>query len=198
MHIGIDFDNTIACYDALFHRVCHEAGLIPAGLPANKSDVRNYLREQGREDDWTEIQGLVYGPRITEATPFPGVADFIRTARFRGIPVSIISHKTRHPYLGEKHDLHAAAHHFLEHHGIVGDGMLGLDAVSLEPTKEAKVDRIRTRGCTHFVDDLPEFLALVTLAADGQRILFDPNNLYEDTADWQRHSSWQTIAEALL
>ena len=49
MHVGIDFDNTIACYDELFHRVCREAGLLPEGIPANKSDVRNYLPEQGKE-----------------------------------------------------------------------------------------------------------------------------------------------------
>ncbi|MGB0581541.1 MAG: hypothetical protein ACPGVU_17730, partial [Limisphaerales bacterium] len=114
MHIGIDFDNTIACYDDLFHRICFEAGLIPGEIPKNKSDVRNFLREQGREDDWTEIQGLVYGPRITEASPFPGVIEFIRSARSSAIPVSIISHKTKHPYRGEKHDLHAAARSFLD------------------------------------------------------------------------------------
>ena len=192
MHIGIDFDNTIACYDELFHRICREAGLIPSDIPANKSDVRNYLREQGREDDWTEIQGLVYGPRITEASPFPGVIEFIRAARSCDIPVSIISHKTRHPYRGEKHDLHAAARNFLEHHEIK------TDTVHLEPTKEAKADRIRSQGCTHFIDDLPEFLALVSLENDGQRILFDPNDLYEDSLDWQRHRSWQSIAEAVL
>jgi len=28
--IGVDFDNTIVCYDALFHRVARERGLAPA------------------------------------------------------------------------------------------------------------------------------------------------------------------------
>ena len=192
MRIGIDFDNTIACYDELFHRVCREAGLIPASVPRNKSDVRNHLRASGREDDWTEIQGLVYGPRITEADPFPGVVEFIAEARDRGIPVAIISHKTRHPFRGEKHDLHAAARSFLAHHGIE------VDQVFLEPTKEAKAERIRAEGCSHFIDDLPEFLELVRLSVEGRRILFDPNDLYADREDWWRLPSWAAIREAIL
>lgn len=71
MLLGIDFDNTIVCYDALFHRVCRERGLIPAEVPINKTDVRNYLHQAGREDAWTEMQGYVYGAQMSEASPFP-------------------------------------------------------------------------------------------------------------------------------
>jgi hypothetical protein len=31
--------------------------------------------------------------------------------------------------------------------------------VFLEPTKADKLTRIATLGCTHFIDDLPEFLS---------------------------------------
>lgn len=198
MRVGIDFDNTIARYDDLFHRVCRDAGLIPESLPRSKSAVRDHLRETGREEDWTELQGVVYGPRIVEAEPFPGVAGFIRAALARGIPLSIISHKTKHPYRGEKHDLHAAARRFLRHHGLVGEGALGEEDVFLEPTKEAKAERIRRLGCTHFIDDLPEFLELVTFAGAGQRLLFDPNDHYPDLEDWWRCRSWDEIAGRLL
>ena len=80
MRIGVDFDNTIVCYDGLFHRVALEQGLIPASLPANKGGVRDYLRQIGREDDWTAMQGTVYGARMLEASAFPGVLDFFRRA----------------------------------------------------------------------------------------------------------------------
>jgi len=86
MLIGIDFDNTIVCYDALFHRVCRERGLIPAEVPINKTDVRNYLRQAGREDAWTEMQGYVYGARMSEAAPYPGVLDFFRSCRAAALP----------------------------------------------------------------------------------------------------------------
>ena len=49
--IGIDFDNTIVCYDDVFHEVAREQGLIPNDLPANKGAVRDHLRAIGREDD---------------------------------------------------------------------------------------------------------------------------------------------------
>ena len=64
MTLGIDFDNTIVGYDQLFHRVAVERRLIPANLPPRKNDVRDFLRSQGREDDWTMLQGYVYGPRM--------------------------------------------------------------------------------------------------------------------------------------
>ena len=114
MHIGIDFDNTIVCYDALFHRVCLEKGLITPNIPANKSDVRNYLRRIGKEDAWTEMQGYVYGARMSEASPYPGVIEFVTASLRAGTPVSIISHKTRHPFIGPQYDLHQSARDWLD------------------------------------------------------------------------------------
>src|SRR5881392_3621645 len=73
MLVGLDFDNTIVCYDRLFHRLATERGLLPHGVAENKGAVRDYLRSIGREDDWTEMQGVGYGPRISDAEPFPGV-----------------------------------------------------------------------------------------------------------------------------
>jgi len=51
MVLGVDFDNTIVRYDDLFHRVAVERGLVPATVPARKNDVRDFLRQQGRERD---------------------------------------------------------------------------------------------------------------------------------------------------
>ena len=72
MVLGLDFDNTIIKYDELFHRIAFEKNLIPADLPKEKNAIRNYLREKGIEDEWTIIQGEVYGYRIREAVPFEG------------------------------------------------------------------------------------------------------------------------------
>ena len=36
-YVGIDFDNTIVCYDRLFRRLAVERGLIDAGVPAAKA-----------------------------------------------------------------------------------------------------------------------------------------------------------------
>ena len=67
MRIGIDFDNTIVCYDEIFHRLAVERGLIGPDAPRGKSMVRDALRRSGREAEWTRLQGEAYGPRIGEA-----------------------------------------------------------------------------------------------------------------------------------
>lgn len=197
MYIGVDFDNTIVCYDALFHKVAREQNLIPADVPVNKSDVRNYLRRVGREDAWTEMQGYVYGARMSEAAPYPGVMEFFQACRTAGIRLSIISHKTKHPFLGEKYDLHAAATNWLEQRGFLDSARIGLPRgnVFFELTKEAKLERIGRCGCTHFIDDLPEFLAEPEFPATALRILFDSNNLYAEESRFVRALDWDEIRE---
>src|SRR3569833_3365170 len=109
MRIGIDFDNTIACYDGVFHAAALERGLIPADLGRDKNSVRDHLNGSGRKDDFTELQGYVYGARMDLVSPYPGFADFVTAARKAGHDLFIVSHKTKHPFLGPQHDMHAAA-----------------------------------------------------------------------------------------
>ncbi len=197
MHIGVDFDNTIVCYDALFHKVAREKNLIPAEVPVNKTDVRNHLRRVNNEDAWTEMQGYVYGPRITEAAPYPGVIEFFQACRTAGIRVSIISHKTKHPFLGEKHNLHAAAQNWLEQQGFFDSARIGLplDNAFFELTKQAKLERIARCGCTHFIDDLPEFLGEAAFPTGALRILFDSNDLYATEKRFVRVLDWKSVCE---
>ena len=37
MIIGIDFDNTIICYESIFHEVAHELKLIPSSVEKIKN-----------------------------------------------------------------------------------------------------------------------------------------------------------------
>jgi FMN phosphatase YigB (HAD superfamily) len=196
MKVGLDFDNTIVCYDGLFHALAVERGLIPPETPTNKTAVRDYLRSVGREDDWTELQGIGYGPEIVRAEPYPGVLEFLHACRRRGIPVVVISHKTKHPYRGPQHDLHSAARSFLERHGFMDTAKTGLtdDSVFLELTKEAKLARIGTAVCTHFVDDLPEFLGEAAFPSGVNRILFDPDARYADDPRWRRVRDWHELS----
>lgn len=200
MLVGLDFDNTIVCYDRLFHRLAVERGLVPAELPATKSAVRDHLRSAGREDEWTELQGVAYGPRITEAEPYPGVVEFLARCREAGVRVAVVSHKSRHPYRGPRHDLHAAANRFLQSHGFFDSGRTGLsaDGVFLESTLAAKLGRIGSLGCAAFVDDLPEVLAEPAFPAGVRKVLFDPgaNRVVDPTI--ARVTSWAGCANYLL
>ena len=196
MRIGIDFDNTIVSYDQLFHKVALEKGLVPEDLPANKSEVRNYLRKVGREDEWTRMQGYVYGGRMSEAAAYPGVKGFFQACRGNSVELRIISHKTRQPYLGESYDLHRAAQTWLEEQGFFG-AEIGLprEHVFFETTKQAKLERIGQSQCEWFIDDLPEFLGEASFPAAVQRVLFDPANLYRDETRFRRIQSWKESQE---
>ncbi|MBC8232345.1 haloacid dehalogenase-like hydrolase [bacterium] len=200
MLIGVDFDNTIVCYDQVFHQVAVEQGLIPLEVPVSKGEVRDYLRQCGREDDWTELQGYVYGARMQDATPFPCVLECLARFVKHGIMVCIISHKTRYPYMGPKYDLHQAAQRWLEQQGFFDKAQVGLspNQVSFELTKQEKLERIAKVGCTHFIDDLPEFLAEPGFPAGVKRILFDPNENHPTDHHCHRVTSWMEIEKIIL
>jgi hypothetical protein len=200
MVIGVDFDNTIACYDRLFYQLALERDLIPASLPADKESVRDCLRLAGREEDWTELQGFAYGPRIPEAFPFPGVQEFFQLCRERAIPVCIISHKTRLPVRGPQVDLHQAARRWLQRRGFHDPARIGLppERVFFEETKQAKLQRVSDQQCTHFIDDLPEFLQAPEFPGGIERILFDPWERRAAGVPCLRVSNWEQLTERLL
>ena len=204
MRIGIDFDNTIACYDGVFHAAALERGLIPTDLGRDKNSVRDHLNGSSRKDDFTELQGYVYGARMDLVSPYPGFAGFVVAARKAGHDLFIVSHKTRHPILGPKHDMHAAARGFLDDRGLVGSGaaQIAPENVFFELTKDEKVARARTLACEVFIDDLPEILALAGFPDGMRKILFDPENQFaggaKGTTTFDRHASWASISVDLI
>jgi 5'(3')-deoxyribonucleotidase len=60
-------------------------------------------------------------------------------------------------------------------------------------TKQAKLQRIANQGCTHFIDDLPEFLGETNFPTNVKRILFDPNSNYPTEPRFVRVSSWTEV-----
>lgn len=175
MRVGLDFDNTIVRYDALFHQLAHEAGWIPAEMPKSKLLVRDHLRRIDKEDVWTAMQGEAYGGRMADAEAFEGALDFMRWARMKGIDLYIISHKTRHPFLGVQYDLHEAARKWIRASLHDAEGpLVDPDKVFFELTKEEKCTRIGRVGCDRFVDDLPELLTSPEFPKTVKPVLFDP------------------------
>jgi hypothetical protein len=203
MRIGIDFDNTIACYDGVFHAAALERGLIPADLARDKNSVRDQLNGSGRKDDFTELQGYVYGARMDLASPYPGFAEFIALAQDAGHALFIVSHKTRHPLRGPQHDMHAAARGFLVALGLIGSGAARIDParVHFELTKEAKIARAAQLGCNMFIDDLPEILALPGFPEGMRKILFDPDGQFAGSGastKFDRRASWAAISADIV
>lgn len=200
MILGVDFDNTIVCYDHLFHKVALEQGLIPSDFPVSKTKVRDYLRQCDKENLWIEMQGFVYGDCMQDALPFPGVLNFFTFCKQQHLPVYVISHKTLYPYGGTKYNLHDSAQKWLERHGFYNPSEIGLDRnrVNFVLTKQEKLTLISEFCCTHFIDDLPEFLLEKKFPKNINRILFDPNSIYPSNHELNRLHSWQEIHQYLF
>jgi hypothetical protein len=193
MHIGLDFDNTLISYDILFRKVALEQGLIPHETDSNKNAVRDYLRSADREDEWTKLQGEVYGGRILEAAPYPGMKQTLRTIAGLNVPLTIVSHKTKTPFMGKQWDLHAAARTWLsqhEMHAYPGPN-ISHERTFFELTKQEKCNRIKAVGCTHYVDDLPEILEM--LPETIIKIHFSPDGNSASNGDWLVMRSWDEL-----
>lgn len=199
MIIGIDFDNTIVCYDKLFYDIALKKKLIPKNLAPVKEEVRDYLRKAGKEQLWTGLQGYVYGPGTLGAKPFEMAIKFFIQCKKIGHKAYIISHKTLHPYLGSRYDLHMYAHKWLQQNGFYETKKTGLTRkdVFFELTKEEKIRRIASQKCTHYVDDLPEFLSEKSFPSNVKRVLFDPNRKCHGKADFECVASWQEMIEKI-
>jgi hypothetical protein len=128
------------------------------------------------------MQGIVYGDRIIDADPCPGVDLFFAYCYAAKIASCIVNHKTKFPYLGPKYDLHDAGRRWLQTKGFLDTGKTGISIrqVYFELTKEEKIDRISALGCTHFIDDLPEILLANGIPFRTKKILFDPRGGFRD------------------
>ncbi|MCH7868280.1 MAG: haloacid dehalogenase-like hydrolase [Myxococcales bacterium] len=197
--LGIDFDNTLARYDELFHSLAIERGLIHPGTPATKLAVRSALREQGRDREWTELQGLAYGERLLHAPPFEFAIEALRALHQRGCELRIVSHKTRFPARGPRFDLRQSALDWLRIHRIMDLEATGIGRaqVFFENSQRDKRARIQSLGCTHFIDDLREFLLHPEFPTGVQRFLFDPNSLDKLHESIPVITHWDQVRECL-
>ena len=158
VRIGIDFDNTIICYDKVFAAVARQRGLVPDGWEGLKTDLRDHLRSRaGGELAWQELQGFVYGKGIGGAEIYPGVREFLAACRQAGAKVSIVSHKTRFGHQDpDRIDLRDAARSWLREASLIdaGDAALAIGDVYFEDTLAAKVERLASLKLDVFIDDL--------------------------------------------
>jgi len=192
--IGVDFDNTLVCYDGVFGRVARERGLVSESEAGSKLQVRDALRGRGQERVWVELQGHVYGTRMDDAAAFPGAVALLDALRARGDEIFIVSHRTRHPALGPPYDLHQAARDWIARHlNAGGRPVVAPDCVYLETTREDKIRRIGELGCDVFVDDLPEVLLAPDFPPGARRILFDPDAEHPADPRLEPVRSWSEL-----
>jgi hypothetical protein len=164
VRIGIDFDNTLIGYDAVFLAAARARGLVNGALPdgASKQQIRDCIRGLADgERRWQQLQGFVYGAGIGSAVLIDGAATFLQRCAMAGHEVFIVSHKTEFGH----HDparvnLRQAALGWLRAQGLLDRARFGLSEqrIYFEATRPEKLDRIARLACTHFIDDLEEVL----------------------------------------
>lgn len=192
MKIGIDFDNTIVNYDAIFYKVAEEKGLITKKIPENKYSVKQLIINNGKEKLWTEIQGYVYGKRMIEAKPYPYFLEFLSEAKKNKIEVKIVSHKTTFPFIGPKYNLRKSALEWINNYLKEFD----LKNVYFEDTKIDKISRISKLNFNYFIDDLPEILNSVDFPLKTKKVLFNPDNLVNNQ-NYYILKSWENAFDIL-
>ena len=195
--IGIDLDNTLVCYDELFHSTASEEALIGPRTPKSKERIRDSIRLlPDGETKWTRLQAIVYGPRMSGATAFAGSGDFLRNCARWGVPTVIVSHKTPFATLdGKQVDLRRAALAWMETKNFFDSKGCGLSPakVFFESTRLEKIERIRALGCTHFIDDLAEVFAEPSFPPRIAKLLFAPHGATSVKDDTKVFRSWQQL-----
>jgi hypothetical protein len=190
VRVGIDFDITIASYDEPMHQWAMERGLISPSVPKNKKLIRDSIRDlEDGEARWRALQVFCYGPGMQCARPMAGVKDFLTVCKTAGVPVWIVSHKTEHANFGDPSvKLREAALRWLEAEGFLDSPGFGIGSgrVFFEDTRQAKIERIRILGLSHFIDDLEETFLEPSFPHAVAKILFSA----EPTTNWK---GWRSL-----
>ena len=190
--LGLDFDNTLVRYDNLFHQLALEKGLINNNIQASKTKIRDYLRSQDKDEEFTLLQGEVYGLRILDAEPAEGMLKALKELHESGVRMVLVSHKTKTPYKGPDYNLRKAAWSWLEKYRFFDK--LGLnwkeEQIYFESNKQDKIRRIHTLGCTHYIDDLPEILE--SLRPNVRKLLYCPEKVMKNSS-YIHLESWEEL-----
>ncbi|MDO8675123.1 MAG: hypothetical protein Q7K71_03265 [Candidatus Omnitrophota bacterium] len=174
--LGVDFDNTLVNYDDVFLKTARQMGLIENGAVRHKKNIRDAVRQlPDGETKWQQVQAHVYGKAMDEAVLISGVGRFLKACRSAGLPVYIVSHKTRFAAQDtDRIDLRQAALDWMKQKGFFDFQGFGFstDQVFFESTRQDKVGRIKQLNCTHFIDDLEETFLEKSFPEQTARILY--------------------------
>ncbi len=199
MRIGIDFDNTLACYDPVFTKLAQERGFIGSNERLSKQDLRQLIRlKKNGEQLWQQLQGKVYGLHMQGAEQFIGEDQFLRRcAATPDIDLFIVSHKTEFGHFDEtRTKLRDAAYRWMCNQGFFDPMRYTIPKSHLffESTQQEKLARIAELQCDIFIDDLIELFYSPLFPQNTKRILFSNtgNGQSIDQVD-AICASWQEI-----
>jgi hypothetical protein len=200
MRIGLDFDNTIAGYDAVFPAAARAAGLVPEGFRGGKAEVRAHLRTLPEgETEWMRLQGRVYGALMGQAVMITGLDAFLRRAQAEGAELFVVSHKTVEGHFDRDHvNLRDAARSWMETKGFFAAEGYGLNRANLyfEDDRAAKLARIAALDLDVFVDDLEEVFREPDFPKSVRPVLF--TNGRTGPVDLTCRADWDAITATVF
>ena len=197
MIVGFDFDNTIINYTNSFIKLSRKKNLVPEEKNKDKISIRNYLREKNIEDQWTILQGEVYGKNIMDAEIYKDVLETFKYLLKNNIKIKIISHKTKYPYIGEKIDLRLSAFRWIEDRILnkISNLKFSKSDIFFENTIAEKINKIQELNCDIYVDDLQEILD--KLPKKIQKILFSPIYNIQENYNFKVMKSWSEFYDII-
>ena len=197
MIVGFDFDNTIINYTNSFIKLSRKKNLVPEEKNKDKISIRNYLREKNIEDQWTILQGEVYGKNIMDAEIYKDVLETFKYLLKNNIKIKIISHKTKYPYIGEKIDLRLSAFRWIEDRILnkISNLNFSKSDIFFENTIAEKINKIQELNCDIYVDDLQEILD--QLPKKIQKILFSPIYNIQENYNFKVMKSWSEFYDII-
>ena len=184
IRIGIDFDNTIICYDDLFIRAANEKQWdLGSGCGVSKAAIKERLIIlDGNDFRWQELQAIVYGILIKDAKPFPGVLETLQYFKNKqNYELFIVSHKT-------------PASLYLKHITLIDKAQLWIkenkltdfipeENIFFRPIRDEKISIIKSLNLDFFIDDLLEVLDDKNFPAIN-KIFFSPDG--EEINHWNK------------
>lgn len=191
MIVGFDFDNTIVNYDNVFFKIALKKKFISKNISKNKSAIKEHFFKRGKIKNWKILQSEVYGKQIFQAKPYKGFLKILKKLLYKKIEVKIISHKTLHPYYGEKINLHDLSKKWIKKN--IKIELRKKIKVYFEKTEKKKIQRIKKAKCDFFVDDLESILKQLPLKT--KKILFSPKKKSaKSNAKFIIISSWHELS----
>jgi len=190
MVIGFDFDNTIIDYSNSFKILAKKKKYNKINSNLDKNSLKDFLIKNKKQNEWTIIQGEVYGKYITRAELYKGFIKLFRYLLKKNIKIFIVSHKTKYPYLGKKINLRKEARKWIQKNIIYKNKIFNFSMknVYFENSIEKKINRIVKLKCNIFIDDLPQILNL--LPKNIIKFLFNPNAKKKIKENYKTIESW--------
>jgi phosphoglycolate phosphatase-like HAD superfamily hydrolase len=171
--IGIDFDNTLVCYNNSILKLAEQNFSLTNCL-TSKVEIKSFIINKHGGSAWTKFQGELYGPGMQYAEPYENAVETISELTSIGAKVLILSHRTKYPYAGERYDLHKYAKAWIrENLKLKEKNVLDETSAFFFENKAEKIKAIEDNACDFFLDDLVEIIGSKDFPVRTRGILFD-------------------------